>query len=601
MRLLQLSQHDELSLTEFVGQEIPRYAILSHTWGRSETELTLQDVMNGTGRKKAGYKKVVACGKQAAQDSLQYFWCDTCCIDKTSSAELSEAINSMWHWYRASTICYAYLADVPASATTNSKLPKSKWFTRGWTLQELLAPSEVMFFDSTWGKIGTKKDLASEISKITTIEPKYLWPWGFNEICSASIAQKMSWASSRETTREEDIAYCLLGLFDINMPLLYGEGMKAFRRLQEEIMRRSDDHSILAWYYTHPSTYTGLLAYSPADFRGCEYVGTGAAYFDQKFSNLRKKIKSSHEPYSMTNIGLHIELPLVLVEEGLVGILNCRPEYTHQESFAIHLRRSVRRNCYERGHGPPRRISDTCLRYALRRWIYIRIESSWPGQVDYNFPLDTGFVLDLPPWHTRSSISQPDKSYDYGSTYRLATITSRNMHQYILVLYARDDDMGKERVPDAKILLMWNADDRNLARLLFGCETKAPSRADISESENPGSIGIQLFLKEETFGSIVTIVDRSEPTFKHETSTIRQILAMMSMHRLLHEDLHSRLRLAFVGIYGGFIVSELWSIARRPIAIPGWLQFSILHFFAMIFVEYGTIILRVLGDQFSDN
>lgn len=133
MRLLQIQDSGKFSLVERVGNDIPPYAILSHTWGPSKDEVTYHDLLNGTGRNKMGYCKLEFCRKQAEQDRLQYFWVDTCCIDKTSSAELSEAINSMYSWYQAAEVCYAYLADVPSNNTFSC----SRWFTRGWTLQEL--------------------------------------------------------------------------------------------------------------------------------------------------------------------------------------------------------------------------------------------------------------------------------------------------------------------------------------------------------------------------------------------------------------------------------------------------------------------------------
>ena len=173
------------------------------------------------------------------QESVgQFGTADLCCIDKTSSAELSEAINSMYRWYQESGVCYAYLADVPPNAFS-----KSRWFTRGWTLQELIAPSTVIFLDQKWQEIGTKSSLQRVISEITGIPTDILLG---GDLEDASIAQRMSWASKRETTRVEDAAYCLMGIFSIHMPMLYGEGERAFIRLQEEIMRVSDDHSLFA-------------------------------------------------------------------------------------------------------------------------------------------------------------------------------------------------------------------------------------------------------------------------------------------------------------------------------------------------------------------
>ena len=169
----------------------------------------------------------------------------SCCIDKTSSAELTEAINSMFRWYKSSEVCYVYLSDVSSCDYILEQFKKARWFQRGWTLQELIAPDNVIFHSKEWHQFGTKAGLSAFISDITNIDPLFL---DSENLASASIAQKMSWASKRETSRPEDIAYCLLGIFDVNMPLIYGEGSKAFLRLQEEIITTYPyDFTIFAW------------------------------------------------------------------------------------------------------------------------------------------------------------------------------------------------------------------------------------------------------------------------------------------------------------------------------------------------------------------
>ncbi|KAH8881644.1 HET-domain-containing protein [Thozetella sp. PMI_491] len=230
-----------LALEVFQGLT-PEYAILSHTWG--DEEVTWLDNL-GLHETRFGFWKILKACFQARRDGLAWLWVDTGCIDKTSSAELSEAINSMYAWYLNSTVCYAYLADVPDASPNSPRFRSSRWFTRGWTLQELLAPSEVVFYSRDWVQIGTKKSLAKLVYEITGIREEYLLQ--MDGILGASIAQRMSWVSNRSTTRPEDMAYCLLGLFDVNLPLIYGEGSKAFVRLQEEIIKVSDDHSIFAW------------------------------------------------------------------------------------------------------------------------------------------------------------------------------------------------------------------------------------------------------------------------------------------------------------------------------------------------------------------
>ena len=184
----------------------------------------------------------------ARENGYRYLWIDSCCIDKTSSSELSESINSMYRWYALADVCYGFLADVPAEEDhhrNNSRFRRSRWFTRGWTLQELIAPLKVVLLAKDWTVIGTKLSLGDLIAEITNIDYSALLH--VEPLDEFSVAQRFSWASGRKTTRVEDRAYSLLGIFDINMPTLYGEGERAFRRLQEEIMRRTPDQSLFAW------------------------------------------------------------------------------------------------------------------------------------------------------------------------------------------------------------------------------------------------------------------------------------------------------------------------------------------------------------------
>lgn len=252
--------------------ELRKYAILSHTWG--DDEVTFQDMQGELPVYKKGFSKVERSCKQAKSDGLDYIWIDTCCIDKSSSAELSETINSMYQWYKKAMVCYAYLSDVPPSEAQDprddsSSFRKSRWFTRGWTLQELIAPRLVIFFSESWTSLGTKWQLLTLLSDITSIDSAWL-RGGEDALSIASIAQKMSWAANRTTTRLEDRAYSLLGIFDVNMPLLYGEGQKAFTRLQEEILKQTDDESLFAHQIPPWSSLTGffgsLLAQSPDCF-----------------------------------------------------------------------------------------------------------------------------------------------------------------------------------------------------------------------------------------------------------------------------------------------------------------------------------------------
>jgi tetratricopeptide (TPR) repeat protein len=246
MRLLKLDD-GEFSLIKRVGK-LPPFAILSHTWGAEGEEVTFKDLTEGTGKLKPGYSKLRFCARQADQDGLKYFWIDTCCIDKSSSAELSEAINSMFRWYYEATRCYVYLADVPnpkdPKSTAESAFPDSRWFTRGWTLQELIAPSSVQFFSREGELLGNKKSREQQLHQITGIAIEALQ--GI-PLAQFDTAERLSWAAKRETTVEEDAAYCLLGIFDIQMPLIYGEGQqKALDRLQRKIRKSLNQASLVS-------------------------------------------------------------------------------------------------------------------------------------------------------------------------------------------------------------------------------------------------------------------------------------------------------------------------------------------------------------------
>jgi hypothetical protein len=240
MRLLKRNDAGELVLVEFYGNQTPPYAILSHTWGPNCDEVTFRDIVDGTGTSKAGYTKIQFCEEQATRDGIYHFWVDTCAIDKSSSAELTEAINSMFRWYREATKCYVYLSDVlmdDFNRSDYSALRSSRWFTRGWTLQELIAPVSLEFFSAEGMLLGDKRSLELLVHEITGIAIGALRG---APLSNFSVSERMLWARQRQTTRKEDEAYSLLGIFGIHIPLIYGEGDKAFFRLQEEIEKRSD-------------------------------------------------------------------------------------------------------------------------------------------------------------------------------------------------------------------------------------------------------------------------------------------------------------------------------------------------------------------------
>ncbi|KAK4444115.1 heterokaryon incompatibility protein-domain-containing protein, partial [Podospora aff. communis PSN243] len=312
MRLINTTTHD---FEEFVGSQIPQYAILSHTWRTDELTFSIW-----ADRKRRleyadtqGYIKIQEACKVAANElfrPLSYIWIDTVCINKESSAELSEAINSMFAWYQSAHVCYAWLDDIthePATRLDPESLGRARWFSRGWTLQELLAPASVVFYDSKWTMLGSKENLAPELSAVTGINGRYLTHPKL--IFTASIARRMSWAATRSTSREEDMAYCLLGIFQINMPLLYGEGKRAFVRLQEEIISHTNDHSIFCWSWNadsgaddYPEWY-GCLAPAPSVFRNSKDFEE-----DRGQARINAREEPDHANYQLTNNGLRINL-----------------------------------------------------------------------------------------------------------------------------------------------------------------------------------------------------------------------------------------------------------------------------------------------------
>jgi tetratricopeptide (TPR) repeat protein len=238
MRLLEMKAQGEFSLVEVATHNTLSYAILSHTW--TDQEVTYQDLVSGAGKSKSGYGKIRFCGEKAAKDGLRYFWVDTCCIDKSNPAELSTAINSMFRWYRSANECYVYLADVstPSDEADQSRweaaFRKSRWFTRGWTLQELIAPAIVKFYSKEGRELGDKRSLETLIRDITGIPIQALRGNPFSDF---NIAKRKEWAAQRHTTEQEDMVYCLIGLCEVSMPLLYGEGKEAAQKRLETAIK----------------------------------------------------------------------------------------------------------------------------------------------------------------------------------------------------------------------------------------------------------------------------------------------------------------------------------------------------------------------------
>ena len=311
MRLIDITDLDNLRFRIFESVKFhePDYAILSHRWGPEE--ISLKDFVKRRRLESQGWRKVKEFCTLAYNEGYHYCWIDTCCIDKTSSAELSEAVNSMYDWYCSARVCYAYLEDVDlAWKEYELMFHHSEWFTRGWTLQELLAPKHVVFLDRGWNSIGTRRELVEQIAGITRISRNHL-----NRLrrrLATSTATIMSWASSRQTTRPEDRAYSLLGLFDIQMPLLYGEGeVNAFFRLQKLILESSEDQSIFLWNKNLSAATGGngtvilaggnahgILADTVSDFAMCPFLPSSSLMtWDKDAPEIR-----------MTNKGLRLDV-----------------------------------------------------------------------------------------------------------------------------------------------------------------------------------------------------------------------------------------------------------------------------------------------------
>ena len=285
MRLLKFDR-EGLSLTEDLQDNIPAYAVLSHTWGDDKDEVNFDDLKHGSYQTKAGYEKIRFCGEQAKKDKLEFFWVDTCCINKANNVhEYSEAINSMFRWYRDAAKCYVYLSDVfvsdgdddHAKRTWKLAFRKSRWFTRGWTLQELLAPTSVEFFSREGERLGDKKTLEQQIYEITSIPSAALRGTPLSKF---SVDERMRWAANRSTKKKEDEAYCLLGIFNVFMPLIYGERENAFVRLRESIdrhekqeLRYYDDQHRQCHRALKTSTYEQFKDFNPDRVEGtCQWV-----------------------------------------------------------------------------------------------------------------------------------------------------------------------------------------------------------------------------------------------------------------------------------------------------------------------------------------
>ncbi|KAI0746286.1 heterokaryon incompatibility protein-domain-containing protein [Daedaleopsis nitida] len=348
----------------------PKYAILSHVWGDHEQPFqdTQELALIHENPREHVPDKIKKCCMCAEMHGFKLLWIDTCCIDKTSSAELSEAINSMYQWYAAATVCYVYLEDVwgwPADISLPEvavevtpslnilgspvfqRLCSSRWFTRGWTLQELIAAKKARFVTRDWHLLGTKEELAALLTLVTGVNADVLT---FSKsVTSIPVAERMSWASRRQTTRLEDEAYSLMGIFGVSMPTIYGEGRRAFRRLQEEVMKSCADHSLFVWGPTvsFPARFLrnapkpraapnqSLFADSPADFD--EAFRIAPMPIDVFWDALRQQLLQTHTTvseslrtamqrmpeFTVTSYGIRAHLPIIEGHTISVAILAC--------------------------------------------------------------------------------------------------------------------------------------------------------------------------------------------------------------------------------------------------------------------------------------
>lgn len=337
MRLINV---ETFKLEEF-HEASPPYAILSHTWGADSEEVFFRDIQEGKFEKDGTLPiKFEGSCKLAKEDGYRYIWIDTCCIDKTNSVELTEAINSMFRWYMEASICYSYLSDVPVNDNPRdprSKFFSSRWFERGWTLQELLAPPKLRFYNSEWRYLGSKGEMCTMIEKITGVPSPFLL--GIADLQAASVAQRMSWAARRVTKRKEDIAYSLLGIFGVTMPMIYGEGgERAFRRLQEQIMKDIRDDSILAWGLnlekSKPENSSeviswGILAAAPSDFANCRQI-------------VRRE-QFNRNSFDMIGGSLRLRLSIITTSPSeIIGLLGCGPENDTNQVVGIPLAKTTR-------------------------------------------------------------------------------------------------------------------------------------------------------------------------------------------------------------------------------------------------------------------
>ena len=372
MRLIKVEKVEDLKFKEFgADAELPRYAILSHTWGDPDTEVTFEELQSLSlpetdendktrVRGKAGFSKIENACREARTDGYKYLWVDTCCIRKTTSEE-TEAVNSMFRWYRGAKVCYAYLNDVALSKVeddgnhdlvTKPELSSARWFARGWTVMELIAPVKVEFFDKNWKFLGTRKTLKTMLSNITKINEAVLADT--KKLKKTTIAQRMSWMVGRKTFKDEDVVYSMLGIFDVNMNTIYGEGKdKAFNRLQKKLAKefanKDDDQTLYAWQPSQPlhpnrpedtvkgtrirpmkSTKDGLSMYA-SDYADYVFKGSKGIVSAPQISSNEVQVKDTTIKSLIWEVSD--------LKEIFIAVLASRPEAGSESQLAVVLQK----------------------------------------------------------------------------------------------------------------------------------------------------------------------------------------------------------------------------------------------------------------------
>ncbi|KAL8341599.1 hypothetical protein RB598_003502 [Gaeumannomyces tritici] len=449
-----------LQMKMFFGAPVPPYAILSHTWVEGEEvdfqEMTryggaldrgnstdsegvctcacpCQSLISDIVRRRPGHEKIVRICRLARERNIKWAWVDTCCIDKSSSAELSEAINSMYRWYNQARVCFVFLADLASHSEPTElegALGRCRWFTRGWTLQELIAPVAIEFYNRHWKKVGSHATLQSALAKASGIrnltfgDRSFFRNRGARALQDVAVAERMSWASKRQTTRVEDVAYCLMGIFDINMPLLYGEGDKAFQRLQEEILKRSNDMSIFCSSSDPSSDGRDVLATSPSDFDGSRDFWPPKPFMDKRWSQTT---------FSVTNRGLLVQNAYLIPCSGssvtnsyYILELNCTATVTSPRQCvmalewiapSLYIRVTDNRplpRCVITGDGADGQMGLTEDFYILTFGAYMDI---WKGEIqDYATCMDwVELASGPPPWQLHVAQAAPPQYWDVAS------------------------------------------------------------------------------------------------------------------------------------------------------------------------------------------